>query len=174
MGKFFFSKIMFDRNARKASRGPDAAATIGSKLPPVRTQRKSKRNRCGSVVVEFAVVAIPLFLFVFASIEFGRAIMVSHVMEEAARTGCRASVVGGATTESVEDAIESVIAQAGINEYTVEIEPEDFSTAEQWTPISITITATYEEMTWLPMPGFLNGQTFTASCLLPKECPSDS
>lgn len=59
----------------------------------IRTQSKRPRIRSGATAVEFAVVAIPLFMVLFGIFEFGRYMMVAHTLEHAAREGARYAVV---------------------------------------------------------------------------------
>jgi len=92
---------------------------------------KSRRKRRGATTVEFAIVAIPLFLFIFASIEMGRAFMCVNSMEEAARTGCRAAILKRATEDKVEAEVAEVMDLAGISNHTVEISPDDFTTFDR-------------------------------------------
>ncbi len=128
------------------------------------------QQRRGTVTVEFAIVAIPLFLFVFGTVEFGRAMMCRQSMEEAARSGCRASVIQDATAASVEEEVDKIMQIAGIPEYSVEIEPVNFTTIDRWEPITVTVVASYDNMSWLPSPKYLAGMQFRSSCILPKEC----
>jgi hypothetical protein len=132
------------------------------------------RRRRGAVAVEFAFVAIPLFVFFFASVEFCRSLMAMNTLEEAAREGCRVAILKGATTANVEEEVEGLMRVAGVVQFDVQIEPATFEQLEQWSPISLTITAPYDEISWLPAPLWLRDTTFSASCTLPKECsPSE-
>ena len=47
------------------------------------------RERKGVAAVEFALVVPVVILLIAGSIELGRAVMVQHILEETARTGCR-------------------------------------------------------------------------------------
>ncbi len=58
---------------------------------------------------------------------------------------------------------------AGISQYDVEIEPLSPALADRWAPISVTVTAPYDEISWLPMPMYLRQMTLSSSCTLPKE-----
>ena len=64
--------------------------------------RRPFAARPGAATLEFAVVIPALFLMIFGLIEIGRGFMVCHLLENAARTGCRSAVVSGATNASVE------------------------------------------------------------------------
>jgi len=137
----------------------------------VRKRRSLKRDRRGAAAVEFAFVAVPLFLFIFASIEMGRALMAVQSMEEAARAGCRVAVLKGATTSSVQTEVASIMNMAGIATYTTTITPTSFSSLDRWQPISVTVSASFDDMTWLPTPVYMSSVPFSSSCTLPKESP---
>ena len=167
-----FSHNTIDREPRSDRIDPSSQecvpAASGRRTGKRSIRRRSVRRR-GTVAVEFAIVAIPLFLFIFVSIEFGRAMMAQSTMEEAARVGCRVSVIRGATPESVEAEISGLMRMAGIATYTVTIDPVDFTAAEEWEPIAVTVGAEFDDMSWLPVPQVLGGMSFSASCVLPKE-----
>lgn len=117
-------------------------------------------------------MAVPLFLLIFASVEFGRAMMAMQAMEEAARAGCRIAILDGATDEEVEAVARGVLAVAGITTYELDTVPLSIQQAAQWEPVTIDVTASLNDMSWLPMPTFLRGISYTASCTLPREAAS--
>jgi len=120
-------------------------------------------------VVEFAVVAPLIFLFFFAAIEFGRVLMVIHGLEAAAREGCRIAVAWDATDDEVEAAVDQRLTEFGISGYALTIDPDPPSDALQWDPISVRIAVAYDNVSWLPMPGYLQDIVLTGSCTLPQE-----
>lgn len=119
--------------------------------------------------MEFALVAPLLFLTVFAFIEIGRALMTTHSMEEAARSGCRVAILRGATSSQIESEVNRILAPVAISTYTVQVQPINPSTVPRWAPITVTVTATYGDMSWLPLPLLFSGKTYTSTCTLPKE-----
>ncbi len=125
--------------------------------------------RAGATSIEFALVAIPLFLLVLANIEFGRGMMVVQGMEEAARCGCRLATLKGQTTATAESEIAQVMSLSGVTNYTTDIQPPGLTTADQWSPVTVQVTASFDNITWLPVPRFLAGRTYTATCVLPRE-----
>ena len=50
---------------------------------------KRKNSRQGAAAVEFALTAIPFFLIVFGLLEFGRLILIQHLLTNASREGAR-------------------------------------------------------------------------------------
>jgi len=131
-------------------------------------------KRRGVAVVEFAVVAPILFLVVFGSIEFCRALMAVQSLEESARAGCRVAILRGATTEEIEAEVDRILAPSGIpkENYTVQTDPVNIATVGRWSLISVTVVASFDDMSWLPLPGALSGKSYTSSCSLPKEYSS--
>ena len=57
------------------------------------SKRQSEGKRSGASAVEFAIVAIPLFMFLFGIYEYGRYVMALQTLENAAREGARFAVV---------------------------------------------------------------------------------
>ncbi len=125
--------------------------------------------RAGATSVEFALVAIPLFVLVLASIEFGRGMMVVQAMEEAAHCGCRTATLKGQSLSTVEAEISQLLTLAGVSNYTTEIQPLALTTAPQWSPVTIRVSADLNDITWMPVPKFLAGYSYTATCVLPRE-----
>ena len=127
------------------------------------------RRRSGTTTVEFAVVAPLIFIVVFGCIEFSRALLAIQSLDEAARSGCRIAVLRGSTTAAVEAEVQRILAPSGISTGSVQMLPASQATVPRWAPVSVTVTASFNDMSWLPLPGFLGGKTYTASCTLPKE-----
>lgn len=133
------------------------------------TSRRLKTERRGQVAVEFAMVAPIIFLFVFAAIEFGRALLAIHCMEGAAHDACRLGIIESATTEDVEDMCAARLAAGGIIEYDMTLTPVSLATAQQWDPVTVNVTTTYGDISWLPVPTYLGDITLSATCTLPRE-----
>ena len=125
-------------------------------------------------MVEFAIVVPLIFLFTFATIEFGRMIMVLHALEAAAREGCREAISWRATSEEVEEAVSRRLAGMGVSTFTLDVEPTAIGSAEQWSPITVRVTANYGALSLLPAPDFLRNVTLAGTCTLPKESDNDS
>ncbi len=128
-----------------------------------------RRARRGLVAVEFALTSVFLFLFVFASIEFGRALLAIHSLEEAARAACRVAILNGTSISDVDAEIDRVLGASGISNYTRTVTPTAFGNVAQWQPVSIELSANYSEISWLPLPRFLADITLEGGCTLPRE-----
>lgn len=57
--------------------------------PAARRVRRLARDERGATAVEFALIAIPLLLFMFGSIEFGRMLWTRQSMSQAVAIGAR-------------------------------------------------------------------------------------
>lgn len=79
-------------------------------IPFVRQRSHSAGNRRrGAAMVEMAV-CFPVFMLILLGIvEFGRALMVSQMLTNAAREGCRTAVIDGSTNADVESRIDNVV-----------------------------------------------------------------
>lgn len=64
-----------------------------------------KQQRRGAAAVEFAMVAPVMFLILLGMMEFGRIMMIQHVLTMASREGAREAILLGASQSSVESTI---------------------------------------------------------------------
>ena len=134
-----------------------------------RPRAASSRLRRGTVALEFACVAPLILVFFFAAIEFGRGLMAIHGLETASREACRIAVAWNPTNEDIESAVAGRLSSFGISDYALTIEPDPPTSARQWEPVSVRITVPYAEVSWLPLPRFLQTVTLNGSCTLPQE-----
>ncbi|GAA5507179.1 TadE/TadG family type IV pilus assembly protein [Novipirellula caenicola] len=125
--------------------------------------------RWGTVSVEFAFVAIPMFILLFAAIELGRGMMTVQALEEAARSGCRVAVLRGSNEKDVKAEVKQLTDAMGISKLSIEIEPATLETTPQWDPVTVRVTANFADMSWLPVPRHFSGMSYTAACVLPRE-----
>lgn len=163
----------FIRNPSLNAGGSSSVKSSRLKLAR-RRRRQSKACRRGTTTVEFAMIALPLFMFVFGSIEFGRALMSVQSLEEAARAGCRIAILGGTSPQDVENNVAQILSPAGISDYTVAIVPSPLDAIPRWDPVSVRVTASFADMSWLPAPDYFNGLSYTASSTLPRESQAGS
>lgn len=119
--------------------------------------------------MEFALVAPIIFILIFASVEFGRAIMAIDGMEEAVREGCRLAVLDDTTTAEIEDMVRARLELVGVGVYTLSMDPDPPSGACQWDPVTIRVETAFSNVSLLPVPAFIGNITLRASCTLPRE-----
>ena len=72
-----------------------------------KSRRRNGSSRHGTTAVEFAFVGPIVFLLFFGVIELGRGLMVVHLLNNAARIGCRTGVIEGTSTTSITNAVKS-------------------------------------------------------------------
>ena len=128
-----------------------------------------EQRRSGTAVVEFAVVLPLFFLLVMGGIELGRALLVRHTLEEAARAGCRLAVARGGTTNDVKSIVSEAMNITGIASYTVTVNPDPPSSAAAKAPVTVTVSAPYDDVSWVPVPSFMGGKTIIGRCVMPAE-----
>jgi Flp pilus assembly protein TadG len=119
------------------------------------------------------VVAPLLFLFiVLPMFEFGRGLMVTELVTNAARAGARVGILSGNTNTSVTSAINANLSAQGITGATTTIlvngASADVSTGSLGTPITVTVSIPYNKVSWTAGE-YLNGFNLTGTQTLPHE-----
>jgi Flp pilus assembly protein TadG len=133
--------------------------------------RMTRGKRFGAAAVEFAIVAPLFFLLVFGMVEFGRMVMIQQVITNASREGARKAVLDGASSSSVKSAVVTYMANGGVTIATsnVTIDPSDPTTAAAGSPVTVTVSVPFSQVSWLPSPMFLGGRQMTASTVMRRE-----
>src|SRR5262245_20918447 len=109
------------RNDLLNARFPSPGRTGDNNLPaPL-----SRSLRGGSVTLEMALVEPIFFFMVFGIIEVGRGFMVTHLLRNAARDGCRYAILQGTTTTQIKSIVTNDLASQGINGSTVTVAVND-------------------------------------------------
>ncbi len=128
-----------------------------------RPRRKSVR---GVSLIEMALLLPLLFLILLGTIEYGWMFMMNEEINNAARHGTRMAVTEGATSSQVRNAIDQLMASAGLEDsgYTIAISPPDVFQALPGELITVTVTVPYLNITltgagFLPLPDDLDGRT---------------
>ena len=140
-------------------------------MTPKTSSNKSQRR--GTATVEFALV-VPVFLLViFGGIELSRAVMVKHMLEEAARAGCRVATVQNPERQDVLDIVEAAMSRGGITDYSVTMDPDPPADAEYKTAVSVSVSIAYQDVSWLPVSRFMQDAILTGACIMPAEAEGD-
>ena len=106
---------------------------------------------------------------VFGLVEFGRAIMVEQTLVSSAREACRVAVLAGTTKQDVIDRATASLNAAGIGTFTVTMNPDPPSGAAEGTAVTVTIKVSFNNVSWLPVPIYLNGKNLSASSVMRRE-----
>ena len=130
---------------------------------------RSKVRRLGAAAVEFAIVAPLFFLFVFGIIEFGRVMLVKNVITNASREAARVAVIDGATSTEVEQVARKYSEAGTVADVTVTISPSNLSTATQGTPITVTVSVNFNDVSWLPTPAILKDLSVSGKTTMRRE-----
>ncbi len=144
-------------------------------------RRISRCGRRGAAVVELAIVAPILLMIVFGVVEFGRAMMVSHVLTTVARNGARKAILDDATNANVSDLVKNRCsemlnvdsASVGV---TISIEPgpenadpgNSLNNSNRGDQCTVTVTLPFNEVTLIPA-AYLSGSIFSAECTMEHE-----
>ena len=133
-------------------------------------------KRRGAAVVEFAVVAPVLFLVIFGIIEFGRAMMVSHLVNNAARAGARKAILESSSNSDVEQVVKDFcvsglnVAPADVS-VTITVNNDsagDIANAEAEDLCEVTVQVPLDKVSLMP-PKSLGGVQITGRCSMQHE-----
>lgn len=117
--------------------------------------------RKGMLTVEAAIVIPVFFAFFFGLVEVGRGFMVSHLLTNAARAGCREGILGGVSNSQIEASIDNLLAKQGVTGHvtTVSVNGKvaDASSAVSTDEISVLVSVPVSNITWLPGAHLLRG-----------------
>jgi Flp pilus assembly protein TadG len=134
--------------------------------------RKSRSAR-GAAAVEMALVAPVFVTLLLGMIEASRLGMVAQLLTTAAREGCRVAVLDGSTQASVQARVNAVLTGSGISVGTVTptCSSGAWTSAPMGTPISVTLSVPYSQVTWLGTPYFLKNCNIQSSATMSSERP---
>ena len=149
-------------------RHPAQAEKLNQSSDPDRNIRR------GAAVVEMAFIAPVLLLLVFGMIEYGRLIQVQQMLTNASREGARLAVVSSTTVSQVETKVKDYLTTCGLASSAVDalaitVNPNPLSGAASGSPVTVTVGAGFETVSWLPQPLYLSGRTVTASTVMRRE-----
>jgi Flp pilus assembly protein TadG len=142
----------------------------------MRARQPRSAARRGAAIIEFAVVTPILLTFILGIIEIGRLVMVAQVDTNAAREAARYAAQGKADTATVDAYTRDYLTAAGIagaaagsnSAVTVAVEYQnggtwaatsDPSTLAAGTPIRVTVSANFNQQSWLPSRFFVGNNT---------------
>lgn len=145
-------------------------ATRRGPMRILRLHRKRPENRRGAAAVEFALVGPLFILFVFGLIELGRLMMVQQILCEASCAGSRAAIVNGATVENVRDVVLERLdhSMITVSRESITVDP-DPSSAPYGTVITVTISVSFSDVSWLPESNYLESVTLKGTSKMRLE-----
>src|SRR5262249_26291047 len=118
-------------------------------------------GRGGAVTVEFALVAPVIFLFVFGLIELSRGLMVTHLLTNAARNGCRTGILEGKGNTDISNAVNTTLSAAGISNDTTTVLINDGNgdavNAKMGDEVTVSVKVPVASVSWIPGAQYLSG-----------------
>ncbi len=127
------------------------------------------RRRSGAAAVELAAVAPVLIVLILGMIEFGRVMMVQQILTNAAREGARRASLPGSTTGDAQTVVSDYLTGANINGADPASVSPDPATAQAGTAITVTVTVSFANVSWLPVSQWMGEQTLSATVVMCKE-----
>src|SRR5579885_2495949 len=121
--------------------------------------KKPRAGRPGAATVEFAVVAPVFFLLALGIIDVGRGLMVQHLMQNAARQGCRAGILPSNGNAEITAAVTGALQPAGISSesITVTVGVKDAKYASTGDDITVAVSVPVASVSWLPGTSYVKG-----------------
>ena len=150
---------------------PRSSRQVRGAARPHGTSRRARRRRRGASVVEFAIVAPLLFLFILGIFEFGRMVMVEQFLTNAAREGARRGILEQTTASEVQAVVTDYLTGGAISGATVTVSPDQLTEVGFGDPVSVSISVPYDQVSWLPAPWFLGGVTLSGQSVMYAERP---
>jgi Flp pilus assembly protein TadG len=135
-----------------------------------------REPRRGAAAVEMALI-LPVFISaVLGIVELGRGIMISQLLETAARNGARQAINSGTTNAQVTSTVQTFLqTTANIAPTSVTVAIADngsgsapLANAATGDSISVTVSVPFATVSWLP-PNYLKGVTLSALCVMQHE-----
>ena len=78
-------------------------------MTPIRSKLRRIAGDKGAATVEFACLLPVILLLMAGGIELGRGVMVRHILEEAARAGCRVAAMDNGSAADAEAIVEQAL-----------------------------------------------------------------
>ncbi|MBD3672669.1 MAG: pilus assembly protein [Planctomycetaceae bacterium] len=107
--------------------------------------------------MEFAFVAPLLFMTIFSIFEFSRILMVQNTVADGARHAAReASLAATTSASTVEANLRARIADSVPTGtvMSVTVSPSDLSTASSGDEVSVKVSLSYKDVSWVPLTLF--------------------
>jgi Flp pilus assembly protein TadG len=135
---------------------------------------KAAKRRKGTAVIEFALIALPLFSLLFGILEYSRFLMELNLVTNAAREGCRYALANNTSTTISSDVTNLVTAYMGgqantLSNFTVSVTGTHagvttaVNNLTAGDSICVTITGTYKFLKIIPLAKLPTTYAMTSS-----------
>jgi len=139
----------------------------------MKNTRRIVAGRPAAHTVEFAIVSLVFFVVILGIVEMCRVLMVCHLLEEAARRGCRTVVIEGTSNTDAQTAIDNYLPTSGVNGYTMTVLVNDVvanaSTANSDDEVTVKVSVPISSVTWIPGNTYFFSGTLTEQSTLRRE-----
>lgn len=142
---------------------------------------KRRSNRRGAALVEMAMVLPIFFAVVLGIVEFGRAMMVSQMVTNAAREATRLAIIDGSTNTTVETWVEEFLSDSisvDASDVTVTItvvaapgndDPNNqVGNAQTRDLVTVNVSVPFDKVSYVP-GSYLNGKNLSAQSSMRHE-----
>lgn len=142
---------------------------------------KRHSNRRGAALVEMAMVLPIFFAVVLGIVEFGRAMMVSQMVTNAAREATRLGIIDGSTNTTVETWVEEFLSDSinvDASDVTVTItvvaapgndDPNNqVGNAQARDLVTVNVSVPFDKVSYVP-GSYLNGKNLSAQSSMRHE-----
>jgi hypothetical protein len=165
-------------SSKRATRGNSLVRSqFLSTLMQTNKRKRARGSRCsqrnGSAVVEFAIVAPLLFLLILMPIfEFGRTFMVSELLSNAAREGCRIGTIRGNSNATITSTVNTILSGQNIigatTTITVNGGSTDVTAASTGDTVTVAVSIPYNSISWVK-GRFMGGVDISATQAMRHE-----
>jgi Flp pilus assembly protein TadG len=137
--------------------------------------RRLRCHRVGATAVDLALVLPAMFWVVFGSIELGRVMMARAALADAARGGARVGALSGQSNSDVTDAVNGLLAQAGLGSggatttILVNGSAADVSTAASGDRVTVTVSMPVNSVSRLAAPVFTGNMRLAQTSVMRCE-----
>jgi len=123
--------------------------------------KRWQARRRGAATVEFALTVPLVFLFFFASIEFGRVYMIRQTLQNSAYEAARLGLVPGTSDETIRKAANSMMGAVSVKKPRVSVVQDDQT-------VTVSVSVDVNDQSWLA-PVFFNGKQLNSTLTLNKD-----
>jgi hypothetical protein len=134
--------------------------------------RVGRSHRRGASMMELAFMLPVMTTLVLGSMEVSRGVRVDHVLEEAARAGCRVAIMEGATVNDVNNVVKHATDKAKLSGFSVQVHPTNLDSLGAFEPVRVTVSMPFSKASWTGVD-YMAKISMTGSCVMPKEIEAE-
>ena len=128
--------------------------------------RHAHPQRRGATMVEFALVVPIVFILFFAAVEFSRAAMIRHSIDNAVYEAARIAIVPGGTATAAQVEARRILSAVGVVRPSIVVTP---SQIDRQTPqVTVRVTVPMDANSYVP-PQYFAGRSITRELTLRRE-----